>query len=100
MSIFRKDDTGPSDIRRIRFGLKLKFSLILSLIMIVVILIFSVVMYFTQKNLLEQERNTKASILTHILSGPAEFYLDKTVKTTDKELNLKYETISVRSIKL
>lgn len=95
MSIFKKkEDEGPSDIRRIRFGLKFKFSLILSLIMITIIAILSIVMYMNQKNLLEQERSTKANILTHILSGPAEYYLDKTVKTTDKELNLKYETIS------
>jgi class 3 adenylate cyclase/HAMP domain-containing protein len=98
MSKFSKDDIALTDVRRIRFGLKLKFSLILSLIMIIVISILSVVMYINQKNLLEQERNTKASILTHILSGPAEFYLDKTVKTTDKELNLKYETISSEAL--
>ena len=98
MSVFNKDDSGPSDIRRIRFGLKLKFSLILSLIMIIVISILSIVMYFSQKNLLEQERNTKANILTHILSGPAEFYLDKTVKTTESELNIKYETISSEAV--
>ena len=98
MSVFRKDDDGPSDIRRIRFGLKLKFSLILSLIMIIVVSILSIVMYLSQKNLLEQERNTKASILTHILSDHAEFYLDKTVKTTDSELSLKYKTISSEAL--
>ncbi|MFH0975912.1 MAG: adenylate/guanylate cyclase domain-containing protein [Spirochaetota bacterium] len=94
----KKDDSGLSDIRKIRFGLKSKFSLILSLIMIIVIAVLSVVMYLNQKSLLEQERNTKASILTHILAGPAEYYLDKTVKTTDKELNLKYETISTEAL--
>jgi class 3 adenylate cyclase/HAMP domain-containing protein len=98
MSDSRKDDSAPSDIRKIRFGLKFKFSLILSLIMIIVISVLSVTMYVNQKKLLEQERNSKASVLTHILSGPAEFYLDKTVKTTDKELNLKYETISSEAL--
>ncbi|MBN2403578.1 MAG: adenylate/guanylate cyclase domain-containing protein [Spirochaetes bacterium] len=98
MSIFKKDDSGPVDIRKIRFGLKLKFSLILSVIMITVISILSVVMYLNQKNLLEQERNTKASILTHILSGHAEYYLDKTVKTADKELELKYRTIRTEAL--
>ncbi len=94
----KKDDSDSIDIRRIRFGLKLKFSLILSLIMIIIISVLSIVMYVNQKKLLEQERNTKAGVLTHILSGPAEFYLDKTVKTTDKELNLKYETISAEAL--
>jgi class 3 adenylate cyclase/HAMP domain-containing protein len=98
MSIFRKKDTGPSDIRRIRFGLRLKFALLLSLVMILVIGIFSVVMYRNQKSLLEKERNAKANVLTQILSGPAEYYLDKTVQTTDAELNIKYETISTEAL--
>jgi class 3 adenylate cyclase/HAMP domain-containing protein len=98
MSIFRKKDTGPSDIRRIRFGLRLKFALLLSLVMILVIAVFSIIMYRNQKALLEKERNTKANVLTQILSGPAEYYLDKTVQTTEAELNIKYETISTEAL--
>ncbi len=98
MSIFKRKDTGPSDIRRIRFGIRLKFALLLSLVMIMVIAILSVIMYRNQKSLLEKERNTKANVLTQILSGPAEYYLDKTLQTTDAELNIKYDTISTEAL--
>ncbi|MBN2039040.1 MAG: adenylate/guanylate cyclase domain-containing protein [Spirochaetes bacterium] len=85
---------GPVDIRRIRFGLRVKFLLLLSLIVILVISVLSTIMYFNQRNLLIQEKNTKANVLTHLLSGPAEFYLDKTVQTSDEESAVKYQTIS------
>lgn len=87
-------EEGPVDIRRIRFGLRLKFLLLLSLIVILVISVLSIIMYLNQRSLLIEEKNTKANVLTHILSGPAEFYLDKTVETSDEKLAIKYETIS------
>ncbi|MDY6933117.1 MAG: adenylate/guanylate cyclase domain-containing protein [Spirochaetota bacterium] len=46
-----------------------------------------------QRRLLEDEKYRKASTLTRILSGPAEFYLDKNIMTTKEELRIKYETI-------
>lgn len=87
-------DEGPVDIRRIRFGLRLKFLLSLSIIVILVISVLSIVMYLNQRSQLINEKNAKANVLTHMLSGPAEFYLDKTVETSDQELTIKYETIS------
>jgi len=66
--------------------------------MIAIISVLTFIMYINQRGLLEDEKNTKAMALTHILTGPAEFYLDKTIKTTDQELNLKYETITTEAI--
>lgn len=93
MSISKKNQN-PENIRRIRFGLRVKFIFLLSLIIVILISVISVLMYFSQKMLLEEEKKSKAEVLVQILSGPAEFYLDKTIKTSDRELSLKYESIS------
>ncbi len=93
MPLLKKNES-QENIRRIRFGLRVKFIFLLSLIIIILISVLSVVMYLNQRTLLEEEKNSKAEVLTQILSGPAEFYLDKTVKTSDRELSLKYESIT------
>ncbi len=82
------------DIREVHFGIRLRILLFLSLIMVIVISVLAFSMYLNQRNLLEEEKNTKANVLTQILSGPAEFYLDKTIETTNEALRIKYDTIT------
>ncbi|NLV68090.1 MAG: HAMP domain-containing protein [Spirochaetes bacterium] len=98
MSIFSRNKTNLPGIREVYFGIRIRYLLILSFVMIAIISVLTFIMYINQRGLLEDEKNTKAMALTHILTGPAEFYLDKTIKTTDQELNLKYETITTEAI--
>lgn len=98
MSIFSRNKTNLPGIREVYFGIRIRYLLILSFVMIAIISVLTFIMYINQRSLLEDEKNTKAMALTHILTGPAEFYLDKTIKTTDQELNLKYDTITTEAI--
>lgn len=82
-----------SNIRKIYFGIRIRLLSILTLVMIVIISILSLIMYLNQRKLLQDEKYRKASTLTRILGGPAEFYLDKNIETTKNELRIKYETI-------
>jgi len=98
MSLFSRNRTNLPGIREVYFGIRIRYLFILSLVMITVISVLTFIMYMNQRILLEEEKNTKAMALTHILTGPAEFYLDKTIKTTDEELSLKYDTITTEAI--
>lgn len=97
MALFKKKSPEVTGIREVRFGIRIRFLILLSVVMAIIILVLTLIMYLNQRSLLEDEKNTKAMILTHILTGPAEFYLDKTIETTDEALQLKYETISTES---
>lgn len=88
-----RDYKNQANIRKVYFGIRIRFLGLLSLVMIVIISIFTLIMYMNQRRLLEDEKYRKASTLTRILSGPAEFYLDKNIMTTKEELRIKYETI-------
>ena len=98
MSFFNRNKNNLPGIREVYFGIRIRYLLILSFVMIAIISVLTFIMYINQRGLLEDEKNTKAMALTHILTGPAEFYLDKTIKTTDQELNLKYDTITTEAI--
>ncbi|MCU0822605.1 MAG: adenylate/guanylate cyclase domain-containing protein, partial [Spirochaetes bacterium] len=97
MSLFKRNKKNLPGIREVYFGIRIRYLLLLSLVMISIISVLTLIMYLNQRSLLEDEKNTKAMALTRILTGPAEFYLDKTIETTDQELNLKYETITTES---
>ncbi|HPS58804.1 MAG TPA: adenylate/guanylate cyclase domain-containing protein [Spirochaetota bacterium] len=97
MSFFNRNKTNLPGIREVYFGIRIRYLLILSLVMIAIISVLTFIMYINQRSLLEDEKNTKAMALTRILTGPAEFYLDKTIKTTDQELNVKYDNITTEA---
>lgn len=85
------------NVREVYFGLRSRFLGLLTLVMAVVITVLALIMYFNNRRLVEEEKNAKARSLTHILSGPAEFYLDKNIKTTPGELQTKYQIIQRES---
>ncbi len=97
MQLFKRKKTNLPGIREVYFGIRIRYLVMLSIVMISIIAVLTLIMYLNQRSLLEDEKNTKAMALTHILTGPAEFYLDKTIETTDQELNLKYETITTEA---
>ncbi len=84
-------------VREVYFGLRSRVLGLVALVMVVVISILSFIMYLNNRRLVEEEKNAKARSLTHILSGPAEFYLDKNIKTTAGELQTKYQIIQRES---
>ncbi|OHD62869.1 MAG: hypothetical protein A2176_06950 [Spirochaetes bacterium RBG_13_51_14] len=85
------------NIREVYFGLRIRFLGLLLLVMIVVISILTLIMHFNNRQLIEEEKNAKARSLTQILAGPAEFYLDKNIETTNEELETKYQIIQRES---
>jgi class 3 adenylate cyclase/HAMP domain-containing protein len=85
------------NIREVYFGLRIRFLGLLMLVMICIISILTFVMYYNSSRLIEDEKNEKARSLTQILTGPAEFYLDKNIETTKEELQTKYQIIERES---
>jgi class 3 adenylate cyclase/HAMP domain-containing protein len=85
------------NIREVYFGLRSRVLGLVILVMIVTISILTLIMYLNNRDIIEEEKNTKAGSLTQILSGPAEFYLDKNIKTTKDELETKYNIIQRES---
>ncbi len=92
-----KEISGIGNIREVYFGLRSRVLGLLALVMVVVISVLAFIMYLNNRRLVEEEKNAKARSLTHILSGPAEFYLDKNIKTTAEELQTKYQIIQRES---
>lgn len=88
-----KKNKKQENFRQVYFGLRIRFLGLLILVMIFIISTLTLIMYLDQRNLQEKEKNSKAETLTKILSGPAEFYLDKDINTSREELRIKYETI-------
>ncbi len=100
LNVLFKQNREVSDlgsVREVYFGLRSRVLGLLALVMIVVVSILALIMYFNNRRLVEDEKSAKARALTHILTGPAEFYLDKTVKTTAEELQTKYQIIQRES---
>jgi class 3 adenylate cyclase len=85
------------NIREVYFGLRIRFLGLLMLVMIGIISILTFIMYYHSSQLIEDEKNAKARSLTQILTGPAEFYLDKNIETTKDELQTKYQIIQRES---
>ncbi len=81
-------------IRKVYFGIRIRLLGLLILVMSFIITALTLIMYFNQIRLLNDEKRDKAEVLAQILGGPAEFYLDKNIKTTKQELDLKYKTIA------
>jgi class 3 adenylate cyclase/HAMP domain-containing protein len=81
-------------VRKVYFGLRIRMLGLFSLVMLGVVLVLSTTMFIIQATSLRHEKYNKAGALTKILSGPAEFYLDKDAGTTRSELSLKYEMIT------
>lgn len=92
-----REISGAGTIREVYFGLRSRFLALFTLVMVVVISILAVIMYLNNRRLVEEEKSAKARSLTHILSGPAEFYLDKNIETTAEELATKYQIIQRES---
>ncbi len=80
-------------VRKVYFGLRIRFIGLLFLFMSFVIFTLTCIMYLNQRRILEEEKNSKAGALTQILSGPAEFYLERDRATTKEEIKLKYDAI-------
>jgi len=85
------------NIREVYFGLRIRFLALLTLVVVIVISVLTLIMYLNNRQLIEEEKNAKARSLTRILSGPAEFYLDKNIETTKEELETKYQIIQRES---
>jgi class 3 adenylate cyclase len=85
------------NIREVYFGLRVKFLGLFTLVMAVIIAVLTLIMYLNNRQLILKEKYTKARSLTRILSGPAEFYLDKNIDTTKGELETKYQIIQRES---
>ncbi|MFH0976989.1 MAG: adenylate/guanylate cyclase domain-containing protein [Spirochaetota bacterium] len=84
-------------IREVYFGLRSRVLGLVVLVMIITISILTLIMYLNNRELIEEEKNTKAISLTQILSGPAEFYLDRDIETTKDEVQTKYNIIQRES---
>ena len=80
-------------IRKVYFGLRIRFLTLLTLVMVIIIGLISLILYFHQSHILEVEKKVNTETLTKILRGPAEFYLDRDKETTDKEYRLKFNVI-------
>ncbi len=85
--------TKKEKFRKVFFGLRIRFLALLFIFMTAIIFVLTVVMFLDQRRILQQEKNEKAGIFTQILGGPAEFYLDRDIKTTAQDLKVKYEII-------
>lgn len=93
--ISRKKNTNSIvNIRKVHFGLRIRFLGLLCIVTVVVISVLTTIMYLNQRNLLKKEKNAKAETLTQILSGPAAFYLDNNIETSKEEYKIKYEIIA------
>jgi len=79
--------------RRVYIGLRLRMLGIFFLFMSFIILVLTLVMFMDQRRLVQEEKNEKATVLTKILGGPAEFYLDRDKTMKREELTIKYDTI-------
>ena len=85
------------NIREVYFGLRARVLGLVVLVIIITISILTLIIYLNNRELIEEEKNAKATSLTQILSGPAEFYLDKTIETTKEQLETKYDIIQRES---
>lgn len=81
------------NIREVYFGLRSRVLGLVIIVMIVTISILTSIMYLNNRELIEEEKNAKAGSLTQILSGPAEYYLDKNIETTKDEHETKLDII-------
>ena len=91
LNLFKKKK--KNNVRKVYFGLRIRFLGLLCAVMVFIIFILTFVMYLNQRKTLENEKNAKAGALTQILSGPAEFYLDRDITTTKEDIRIKYQTI-------
>lgn len=85
-------------VRKVYFGLRSRYLGIMTLIMLFIIAALTIIMYLNHRAELEGEKNDKAALLVRILSGPAEFYLDKDVETSREEMRMKYNTIKKEAL--
>jgi hypothetical protein len=81
-------------VRKVYFGIRIRLLGLLILVMVFIVAALTIIMYFNQIRLLNDEKRDKAGTLAQILSGPAEFYMDKNIKTTKPELDVKYRIIA------
>ncbi len=97
--IFRsnKNLSSRADIRAVYFGLRIRILALITLVMAITLSILTLIMYVNQQHLIEDLNSARAKSLTRILSGPAEFYLDKDMETSKEEQKIKYQTIERES---
>ncbi len=81
------------EFRRVYFGIRSRFLVMLSLVMVIIIGFIAVILYQHQKAIIEDEKKSNAETLTRILSSPAELYLDRGIDASDSEVKLKYGLI-------
>ncbi|MBN1496038.1 MAG: adenylate/guanylate cyclase domain-containing protein [Spirochaetes bacterium] len=84
-------------IREVYFGLRARIFGLLVLVIIIIISALTVTIYLNNRTLIEEEKEAKAVALTRILTGPAEFYLDKDIETSKEEIATKREIIERES---
>lgn len=80
-------------IRRVIFGISIRYLGFLILAMFFIISALTYIMYVNQIRLLNEEKKEKAGVLVQILSGPAEYYMDNSSKTTPEEMEVKFKII-------
>jgi class 3 adenylate cyclase/HAMP domain-containing protein len=88
----------PALFRKVIFGVRTRILALLILVMVVILTFIAVILYQHQKEIIHDEKMTNVETLTHLLSGPAELYLDRGVDTTDSEARLKFDLIEKESL--
>lgn len=88
----------PALFRKVFFGVRTRILALLILVMVVILTFIAVILYQHQKEIIHDEKMANVETLTHLLSGPAELYLDRGVDTTDSEARLKFDLIEKESL--
>ena len=90
----RRKKKYSSPIRRVIFGLRLRYLGVVSIVILFIVFILTLAMFINQRRVLTAEKNDKAKTLIRILSEPAETYLDINIHTSPQEAREKFNFIS------
>ena len=77
-----------SPIRKVFFGIRARWLLLLSLLLLTIIGIFTLLIYLSQRSIIAREKEQKARALTDNLSTSLQWYLDidKTISPSERSL--------------
>ncbi|MBN2545044.1 MAG: adenylate/guanylate cyclase domain-containing protein [Spirochaetes bacterium] len=81
-------------IRKVYFGIRIRFLGFIFLALSLLILFFTLIFYLDLRIVLKNEKKSTAAKLIQALSGPAEFYLDRDKNTSREEIIEKYNFIN------
>jgi len=81
-------------IRKVYFGIRIRFLGFIFLALSLLILFFTFIFYLDLRIVLKNEKESTAAKLIQALSGPAEFYLDRDKNTSGQDIIEKYNFIN------